>query len=348
MRSIPLMAATTVILAAAWACGGDGGGTGPDLDPVANFTGGPCTVAVACSFADLSTDPDGDNTITTRHWDFGDGTTVDNPGLTPSHTYATAGSPTVTLTVTDNGGKSNTKSIQVTVSGTTTNTPPVASFVVPSTCQVNAACSFTDGSTDSDGTIASWSWNFGDGTAADVNQNPTHTFAAAGPYQVALTVTDNGGATNAITQTVTVNSAPQAGNCGVSGADVTCELTVTRASTVTLTLTSSSCQLAGNNVVILQPYSQNAFFNSCALGSGTTYTLKDAAGGALVVQPGNLRIRLHQGTASVGSPTPGAPAGKMDGGYPNWTINFDDGGTPGIPGEPDFNDVVLSVTATPQ
>ena len=128
MRSIPLMAATTVILAAAWACGGDGGGTGPDNDPVANFTGGPCTVAVPCSFADISTDPDGDNTITTRHWDFGDGTTVDNPGATPSHTYATAGSPTVTLTVTDNAGKSNTKSIQVTVSGGTTNTPPVAGF----------------------------------------------------------------------------------------------------------------------------------------------------------------------------------------------------------------------------
>ena len=174
----------------------------------------------------------------------------------------------MTLTVTDNGGKSNTKSIPVTVSGGTTNTPPVASFVVPSTCQVNSACSFTDGSTDSDGTIASWSWNFGDGTAVDVNQNPTHTFAAAGPYQVALTVTDNAGATNAITQSVTVNSAPQAGNCGVSGTDVTCELSVTRASTVTLTLTSSSCQLAGNNVVILQPYSQNAFFNAVRVGFG--------------------------------------------------------------------------------
>ena len=91
---------------------------------------------------------------------------------------------------------------------------------------------------------------------------------------------------------------------------MTCELSVTRASTVTLTLTSSSCQLAGNNVVILQPYSQNAFFNACALGSGSTYTLKDAAGGALVVQPGNLRIRFHQGTASVGSPTPAHRPGR--------------------------------------
>jgi PKD repeat protein len=350
MRSIPLMAATTVILAAAWACGGDSGGsTGPNSDPVANFTGGPCTVAVACSFADLSTDPDGDATITTRHWDFGDGTTVDNPGANPSHTYTTVGNPTVTLTVTDNGGKSNTKSIQVAVNnGTTTNTPPVAGFVVPSTCQVNSACSFTDASTDPDGTIASWSWNFGDGTAADVNQNPTHTFAAAGPYQVALTVTDNGGATNTITQGVTVNSGPQSGNCGVTGSDVTCELSLTQASTVTLTLTSSSCQLSGNNVVVAQPISQNVFFNSCALPANSKYTVKDANGAPLTIQPGVLRIRLHQGTASLGSPTPGAPAGKMDGSYPNWTINFDDGGTPGIPGEPDFNDVVLSVTATPQ
>jgi len=344
------MAATTVILAAAWACGGDSGSsTGPNADPVANFTGGPCTVAVPCSFADVSTDPDGDNTITTRHWDFGDGTTVDNPGLTPSHTYATAGTPTVTLTVTDNGGKSNTKTLQVTVSGGTTgNTPPVAGFVVPSTCQVGFACSFTDASTDSDGTIASWSWNFGDGTPADVNQNPTHTFAAAGPYQVALTVTDDDGAPTTITQQVTVNSAPQAGNCTVSGKDVDCELSVTQASTVVLTLTSSSCQLGGNSIVVLQPYNQNVWFNSCAVASGTTYTLKDAAGGTLVVQPGILRIRLHQGTASVGSPLPGPPAGTLDGGFPTWTLNFDDGGVPGTPGEPDFNDVVLSVTATPQ
>jgi len=347
------MAATTVILAAAWACGDSGSGTGPNADPVADFTGGPCTVAVACSFADLSTDPDGNNTITTRTWNWGDGSPQESNLANPTHTFQTAGTPTVTLTVTDNGGKSSTKSLPVTVSGGSTgNTPPVASFVVPSTCQVNSACSFTDGSTDPDGTIASWSWNFGDGTAADVNQNPTHTFAAAGPYQVALTVTDDDGATNAITQQVTVNSTPQAGNCGVSGTapnmDVTCELSITRASTVTLTLTSSSCQLAGNNVVVAQPISQNVFFNACALPAHSTYTVKDVNGAPLVLQPGNLRVRLHQGTASVGSPTPGTPAGKLDGGYPNWTINFDDGGTPGIQGEPDFNDVVLSVTATPQ
>jgi PKD repeat protein len=352
MRSIPLMAATTVILAAAWACGGDGGGVGPNVEPVANFTGGPCTVNVACSFADLSTDSDG--SIASWSWNFGDNTALD-ANQNPSHTYTSVGTGTysVTLTVTDNGGKTNSKTIPVTVSnGTTTNTPPTAGFVVPSTCTVNSACSFTDSSTDPDGTIASWSWNFGDLSPVDASQNPTHTFGAASTYQVALTVTDNGGATNTITQSVTVNSAPQSGNCSVSGAapnmDVTCELSITRASTVALTLTSSSCQLSGNNVVIAQPVNQNVFFNACALPANSTYTVKDVNGAPLVVQPGNLRVRLHQGTASVGSPATGAPAGKLDGTFPNWTINFDDGGTPGVAGEPDFNDVVLSVKATAQ
>jgi PKD repeat protein len=348
MRSLPLMAATTVILAAAWACGGDGGNVQPNQNPVAAFTAPTgCTTTTPCAFTDASSDPDGAADITGRLWSFGDNTT--STEANPSHQYQTAGTYSVTLTVTDAAGVSNSVSHDVQVTGGSgQNVPPTASFVVPTTCQVNAACSFTDGSTDSDGNIAAWDWDFGDLSAHGTTQNPSHTYGAAGPYQVTLTVTDNGGATNSITQAVTVNSAPQSGNCGVVGTDVTCELSITRASTVTLTLSSSSCQLAGNNVVVLQPYTQNAFFNACALASGTQYTLRDANGGTLVVQPGNLRIRLHQGTASVGSPAPGAPAGKLDGGFPNWTINFDDGGTPGTPGEPDFNDVVLSVKATPQ
>jgi xanthomonalisin len=63
--------------------------------------------------------------------------------------------------------------------------------------------SFTDSSTDSDGSIASRSWNFGDGSTSTAT-NPSHTYAAAGTYSVALTVTDNNGATNTKTQSVTV------------------------------------------------------------------------------------------------------------------------------------------------
>lgn len=66
-------------------------------------------------------------------------------------------------------------------------------------------CTFTDTSTDSDGTISSRSWNFGDGGTSTAT-NPTHTFPAAGTYTVALSVTDNGGATGNTSKAVAVSS----------------------------------------------------------------------------------------------------------------------------------------------
>lgn len=67
---------------------------------------------------------------------------------------------------------------------------------------------FTDGSSDPDGSIASRSWNFGDGTTSTAT-NPVKTYAAAGTYTVTLTVTDNQGATNSTSRSVTVNSTTQ-------------------------------------------------------------------------------------------------------------------------------------------
>ena len=81
------------------------------------------------------------------------------------------------------------------------NAAPVASFT--QTCS-SLTCTFTDTSTDSDGTIASRSWNVA-GTTYTSSTFP-HTFAAAGTYTVSLQVTDNGGATATVTKSVKVGT----------------------------------------------------------------------------------------------------------------------------------------------
>ena len=83
-----------------------------------------------------------------------------------------------------------------------TNAPPTANFGYVTS---GLTATFTDTSTDSDGTIASRAWTFGDGSTS-TTANPTHTYATAGTYSVALKVTDNGGATNTKTQSVAVTS----------------------------------------------------------------------------------------------------------------------------------------------
>ena len=63
---------------------------------------------------------------------------------------------------------------------------------------------FTNSSTDTGGTISSYAWDFGD-SSTSTSQNPSHTYAAGGTYNVKLTVTDNLGATSSKTQAVTVS-----------------------------------------------------------------------------------------------------------------------------------------------
>src|SRR5206468_8780479 len=55
---------------------------------------------------------------------------------------------------------------------------------------------------DPDGTIATWRWDFGDGSAVGTTRNPSHTYSAGGSYTVTLTVTDNQGAQNSVTHPV--------------------------------------------------------------------------------------------------------------------------------------------------
>jgi PKD repeat protein len=84
------------------------------------------------------------------------------------------------------------------------NQPPSAAFDWQ--CD-QLACHFTDASTDADGSVTAWSWQFGDGESSG-EQSPSHTYAAAGTYTVQLTATDNEGATAQASQQVTAGTAP--------------------------------------------------------------------------------------------------------------------------------------------
>jgi PKD repeat protein len=171
----------------------------PNQPPTANFTSS-CT-NLSCTFTNTSTD---DGTIASSSWTFGDGGT--STATSPSHGYGSAGTYSVSLTVTDDKGATNSTTKSVTVSTTPPpNTPPTANFT--SSC-TNLACSFTNTSTDPDGTIASSSWTFGDGSTSTAT-SPSHTYGSAGTYSVSLTVKDDKGASSSTTtKSVTVTASP--------------------------------------------------------------------------------------------------------------------------------------------
>ncbi|WP_022889188.1 collagenase [Agromyces italicus] len=78
------------------------------------------------------------------------------------------------------------------------NAAPVAAF----TSSVDGLrVAFTDASTDSDGTITSWNWSFGDGQSSS-ERHPTVSYATGGDFTVTLAVTDDDGATATTTSTV--------------------------------------------------------------------------------------------------------------------------------------------------
>lgn len=167
--------------------------------PVAAFTFS-CQ-SLSCSFDGTGSTDDG--SVTGWSWAFGDGST--GTGSIISHAFATAGTYSVTLTVTDNQGVASapvTKPVAVTAPPV--NQAPVAAFT--SSC-AQLTCSFSgSGSSDPDGTVTGWAWTFGDG-ASGTGVSPQHVYAAGGSYSVTLRATDNQGATSApVSHSVTVTA----------------------------------------------------------------------------------------------------------------------------------------------
>jgi PKD repeat protein len=146
--------------------------------------------------------------ITGYAWSFGDGSTT--TGASAAHSYTKAGTYTASLTVTDTQGLTNSASTPIVVTAPVVieNKPPTAvATATPTSGTVPLTVSF-DGSqsADSDGSIATYEWTFGDGSTAD-GKTASHAYIGAGDYTATLIVTDDKGATGTTTVIIKAEAA---------------------------------------------------------------------------------------------------------------------------------------------
>ncbi len=184
--------------------------------PIASFAPGSTSPVLGATVnfnPSGSSDPDG--SLVQFDWEFGDGTSLSSTNALPiQHVFQSAGSKQVRLTVTDNDGlsSSTTADIQVRL-----NAAPVAVVILPTTPVSGTPLTFSpSGSSDSDGFLAKYDWEMGDGTTytrlnTDAVLAVTHQYAGPGTYQVKLKVTDNDNATHTVQQALNV-TLNQAGN----------------------------------------------------------------------------------------------------------------------------------------
>jgi PKD repeat protein len=149
----------------------------------------------------------GTNPIIGFSWNFGDGTTA-TTDPNPVHIYNSAGTFTAVLKITDSAGLTDTESVVITVTQSANLSPTAIAGADRTSINTGQTVNFSSsGSTDPDGTIASYLWNFGDGTSSN-QANPSHIYNTTGSFTSTLTVTDNGGATHLSSIVITVQQAP--------------------------------------------------------------------------------------------------------------------------------------------
>ncbi len=161
----------------------------------------------AIQFTDISSQ-NGGSPIIQWAWDFGDPASgIQNVSnlQNPVHTFTTTGSYNVLLTITSVSGCTDSITHSITVTS-----PPAIAFNYSSACAGQAITFEPDTTVMNIGSIASWTWNFGDGTGTSSLMSPEHTYAIYGTFNVTLTVTDLTGCQSNLVQTVTVSALPVA------------------------------------------------------------------------------------------------------------------------------------------
>ena len=264
---------------------------------------------------------------------FGDGSAPVS-ATSASHTYSTAGTYTITATVTDNLGASASKSATMVV-GVANRAPIAVISATPNTAYAPATISVSAaGSSDPDGTIASSVISFGDGTTAS-GLTAAHKYSAAGVYTLTAKVTDNQGASSSASTSVTVKAPEVIVSSPASGASVASQVHVVASGFSGFPVTAMQIYLDSALV-----YNVNAasLDTTIPLGSGAhTLVVKgwDSAGGnfykSLTVTATNqapvAALSVTSGSLLVGGSITASAAGSSDpdGSIAKTVIAFGDG-----------------------
>jgi PKD repeat protein len=238
---------------------------------------------------------DADGSITSYSWSFGDGTFSSEAN--PTHVYASAGTYSAILTVTDSGNLSSSSNpVSITVSAPANQLPTAVASGSPTSGVAPLPVSFSSaGSWDSDGSITSYRWDFGDGTGS-TSPSPSKTYNTPGNYTARLTVTDDRGGTNSRTVEISVTAPAVSPDLDV---DVrTFALTTTKAASgttasATVVMRDRLDRPAAGVTVVIQ---------WSGLVSGSTTAKTDAAG-KVVLSSGRSK-KAGAVTATVTTVTP--------------------------------------------
>jgi PKD repeat protein len=269
----------------------------PSAVATANVISGTAPLVVAFSAAGSN---DSDGSIVGYRWDFGNG--ASSSAMNPSYTYNVAGSYTAVLTVTDNDQLTGTANVSVTV-GNAVNQPPtaVASASVTSGFAPLVVRFSSAGSSDPDGVIASYYWDFGDGTTSNASA-PEKTYSTPGTYAARLTITDNGGAT-ASAQPVSISVAtPQ------SQLQQTSEIDVSQFS---LSASLSGPNISGRGTVVVRDSSGRGAsgvtvtIQWSGLASGSSTAVTDATGTVILTSGKTKKSGTLTGTITSILPAAG-------------------------------------------
>ena len=237
----------------------------------------------------------------TYNWDFGNGNSSNL--ITPTTSYNTPGTYTVTLTA-SSGNNSSTATTTITVYKN-----PIASFSAKDTfgC-APLLTNFTDGSASGSAAINSWTWDFGDATTAGTTQNPSHSFTSPGSYTVTLLVSDANGCQATFSRPNQVTVSPSTVQAGFLPQDtISCSapatFTFTNTSTGTAPLTYNWAFSDGNTSTTTNPSNT---FNSLNVYTVTLTTTNNVGctssktGTVTLVGPPNSSFTVAKSTLCLG------------------------------------------------